>query len=80
MFKFPSKDYAKSRFDIFRQSVYYSATVTDNLTVLTGIIAQMQLRTNGTQLDVYYGPTIALKWNFKPKVRETFDMISNDID
>lgn len=80
MFKFPDKEYAKSRFDIFRQSVYYSATVSENLTVLTGIIAQMQLRTSGTQFDVYYGPTLALKWNFTPKQRETFDMISSDID
>lgn len=77
MFKFPDKEYAKSRFDIFRQSVYYSATVSDNLTVLTGIIAQMQLRTNGTQFDVYYGPTLALKWNFTPKQRETFDMVNS---
>ena len=80
MFKFPSKDYAKSRFDILRQSVYYSASLTENLTVLTGIISQIQLRTNGNQFDVYYGPTVALKWNFKAKLRETFDMVSDDVD
>lgn len=80
MFKFPSKDYAENRFDILRQSVYYSAGLTKNLTVLTGIIAQMQLRSNGSQFDVYYGPTVALKWNFQPKIRETFDMVSNDVD
>lgn len=80
MFKFAPKDYAKDRFDILRQSVYYSAGLTKNLTVLTGIIAQMQLRSNGSQFDVYYGPTVALKWNFQPKIRETFDMVSNDVD
>ncbi|MFC5625509.1 hypothetical protein [Algoriphagus winogradskyi] len=80
MFKFAPKDYAKDHFDILRQSVYYSAGLTKNLTVLTGIIAQMQLRSSGTQFDVYYGPTVALKWNFQPKVRETFDMVSNDVD
>lgn len=80
MFKFPSKDYAENRFDILRQSVYYSASLTENLTILTGIIAQMQLRTNGTQFDVYYGPTLAFKWNFKPKVRETFDMVNRGQD
>ncbi len=80
MFKFPSKDYAENRFDILRQSVYYSAGLTKNLTMLTGIIAQMQLRTNGSHFDVYYGPTVALKWNFQPKVRETFDMVSNDVN
>lgn len=77
MFKFPDKDYAKNRFDILRQSIYYSASLTQNLTVLTGIIAQMQLRTSGSQFDVYYGPTIALKWNFTPKHRETFDMVNS---
>lgn len=80
MFKFPSKDYAENRFDILRQSVYYSAGVTKNLHVLAGIIAQMQLRSNGHQFDVYYGPTLALKWNFKHVTRDTFDMVSNDID
>lgn len=77
MFKFPSKEYAKNRFDILRESVYYSASLTENLTMLTGIIAQLQLRTNGSQFDVYYGPTVALKWNFQPKVRETFDMVNS---
>ncbi len=80
MFKFPSKDYAAERFDILRQSVYYSAGITKNLNFLAGIIAQMQLRSNGHQFDVYYGPTLALKWNFKHVERDTFDMVSNDID
>ncbi len=80
MLKFPSKDYAKSRFDILRQSVYYSAGLTKNLTMLAGIIGQMQLRTNGKQFDVYWGPTVALKWNFRPRGRETFDHIDGGAD
>ena len=76
MFKFPSKDYAEERFDIFRQSVYYSAGVTENLHVLVGILGQLQLRSNGHQFDVYWGPTLAFKWNFQHKERETFDMVS----
>jgi len=80
MFKFLSKEYAKNRFDILRQSVYYSASLTENLTFLTSTIAQMQLLTNGSLFNVYYGPTLALKWNFKPKVRETFDMVNSGMD
>lgn len=80
MFKFPSKDYAEERFDIFRESVYYSAGLTKNLNMLAGIIAQLQLRTNGKQFDVYYGPTVALKWNFRPKERETFDQVDGGGD
>lgn len=80
MFKFAPKDYADEHFDIFRQSVYYSAGLTKNLNMLLGIIGQIQLRTNGTQFDVYFGPTAALKWNFKPKERETFDSIDGGAD
>jgi len=80
MFKFPSKEYAKQRFDILRQSVYYSAGLTKNLNMLAGVIAQMQLRTNGKQFDVYWGPTVALKWNFRPRGRETFDQIDGGAD
>ena len=80
MFKFPDKSYAKSRFDIFRQSIYYSAGVTDNLHVLVGVLGQLQLRSNDRQFDVYWGPTLALKWNFQKKDRDTFDMISTDLD
>lgn len=80
MFKFPSKDYASSRFDIFRESVYYSAGVTTNLNFLVGIIAQIQQSTSGTKFDVYYGPTLALKWNFNPKQRETFDSVDGGGD
>jgi len=80
MFKFPSKEYAENRFDIFRQSIYYSAGLTENLHVLVGYLAQIQLRTNGSQFDVYYGPTLALKWNFQGKERETFDMVDGGGD
>ncbi|SHM81094.1 Protein of unknown function [Chitinophaga jiangningensis] len=80
MLKFASDDYAPNNFDIFRMSVYYSAGITKNLHFLTGIIAQMQLRTNGNQFDVYYGPTLALKYTIKPKERETFDNVSGGAD
>lgn len=80
MFKFAPKDFSDDHFDILRQSVYYSAGITKNLNFLVAIIAQMQLRNNGHQFDVYYGPTLALKWNFQHVDRDTFDMVSNDID
>ncbi|MDI3322402.1 DUF2490 domain-containing protein [Pinibacter soli] len=80
MLKFASKDYAKENFDIFRMSVYYSAGVTKNLHFLAGIIAQMQLRTNGTQFDVYYGPIASLRYSIKPKERETFDNVDGGAD
>jgi hypothetical protein len=80
MFKFPSKSYAKERFDILRQSVYYSGGVTKNLHFLLGIIAQMQLRTNGKQFDVYYGPIMSFRFNIVPKARETFDNVDGGAD
>jgi len=75
MLKFVSDDYAPDNFDILRESVYYTAGITPNLNFLAGIIAQMQLRTNGTQFDIYYGPMIALRWNVVPKHRKTFDNV-----
>ncbi|HEY4286637.1 MAG TPA: DUF2490 domain-containing protein [Puia sp.] len=75
MLKFPQKDYADNHFDIFRMSVYYSAGITQNLHFLAGIIAQMQLRTNGTQFDIYHGPIVSLRYSIKPKKRETFDSV-----
>jgi len=80
MLKFASKDYAEEHFDIFRLSVYYSAGITPNLHFLAGIIGQMQLRTNGTQFDVYYGPMLSLKYTIKPKERETFDSVDGGAD
>ena len=80
MLKFPSKEYAKERFDIFRQSVYYSAGITQNFHIMAGVIAQMQLRTNGKQFDIYYGPIMALKYNFHHKGRETFDHVDGGAD
>ncbi|MDH7461899.1 DUF2490 domain-containing protein [Chitinophagaceae bacterium 26-R-25] len=80
MLKFASKDYAEEHFDIFRLSVYYSAGITPNLHFLAGIIGQMQLRTNGTQFDVYYGPMVSLKYTIKPKERETFDSVDGGAD
>lgn len=80
MLKFADRDYARSRFDIFRQSVYYSAGVTPNLHVLIGGIAQMQLRTNGTQFDIYYGPIFSLRYSITPKERETFDNVDGGAD
>lgn len=80
MLKFASKDYAEEHFDIFRLSVYYSAGITPNLHFLAGVIGQMQLRTNGTQFDVYYGPMVSLKYTIKPKERETFDSVDGGAD
>jgi hypothetical protein len=38
------------------------------LTVSAGFIAQAALRSNGQDLDVYFGPSVALKYTFgKPK-------------
>ncbi|PZF74874.1 DUF2490 domain-containing protein [Taibaiella soli] len=80
MLKFPQPDYANSHFDIFRMSVYYSAGITPNLHFLIGGIGQMQLRTNDTQFDVYYGPLLSFKYNFVRQVRETFDNIDGGAD
>lgn len=80
MLKFASKDYAEEHFDIFRLSAYYTAGITPNIHFLAGIIGQMQLRTNGTQFDVYYGPMASLKYTIKPKERETFDSVDGGAD
>lgn len=80
MLKFPQPDYAKEHFDIFRLSVYYSAGITPNLHFLLGVISQLQLRTNGTQFDVYYGPIASLRYSIKPKPRETFDNVDGGAD
>ena len=73
MLKFASESYAPNNFDIFKQSVYYSAGLTKNFHFLLGLFAQMQLRTNGKQFDIYYGPVFTFKWNIVPKERETFE-------
>lgn len=80
MLKFASKDYAPDRFDIFRLSVYYTAGITPNIHFLAGIIGQMQLRNNGSQFDVYYGPMASIKYTIKPRERETFDNIDGGAD
>ena len=80
MLKFASKDYADEHFDIFRLSVYYTAGITPNIHFLAGVIGQMQLRANGTQFDVYYGPMVSLKYSVKPKERETFDSVDGGAD
>ncbi|MDQ6469873.1 DUF2490 domain-containing protein [Flavobacterium sp. LHD-80] len=80
MLKFASKDYAEEHFDIFRMSVYYSAGITKNIHFLAGVIGQMQLRTNGNQFDVYYGPVFSMKYSIRPKERETFDSVDGGAD
>jgi hypothetical protein len=80
MLKFASKDYASENFDIFRLSAYYTAGITPNIHFLAGVIGQMQLRTNGTQFDIYYGPMVSLKYTVKPKERETFDNVDGGAD
>ena len=80
MLKFASKDYADEHFDIFRLSVYYTAGITPNIHFLAGVIGQMQLRANGTQFDVYYGPMVSVKYSVKPKERETFDSVDGGAD
>jgi len=80
MLKFAPEDYAPENFDIFREQVYYSAGITQNFHFLIGLIAQIQLRTNGTQFDLYYGPVFSFKWNITPKQRETFDNVDGGAD
>ncbi len=80
MLKFADKDYAKENFDIFRQSVYYSAGLSQRIHLLAGVIAQMQLRTNGTQFDIYYGPIFSFRYSFTPRERETFDNVDGGAD
>lgn len=80
MLKFPSKDYSEQHFDIFRMSVYYSAGISQKLHFLTGIIAQMQLHSNGKQFDIYHGPMVSLRYSFMAKQRETFDNVDAGAD
>lgn len=80
MLKFPSRDYAEERFDIFRMSVYYSAGITQKFHFLAGIIGQLQLRTNGTQFDMYYGPVVSVGYSIRSKPRETFDNVDGGAD
>ncbi|MFT3823689.1 MAG: DUF2490 domain-containing protein [Chitinophagaceae bacterium] len=75
MLKFAPKDYAPNHFDIFRECVYYSAGLTKNLHFMAGIIGQLQLRSSGSQFDVYYGPLFTFRYNILPKKRETFDAV-----
>jgi hypothetical protein len=67
------KDYAPNHFDTFRQSVYYSAGISRSLHFQAGLIAQLQLLSNGSQFNLYYGPLLTIKYNIQPKTRETFN-------
>jgi hypothetical protein len=81
MFKFASDDYAPNNFDIFRQCVYFSAGLTDRLHFAAGILGQIQLRTNGNQFDIYYGPTLSFKYDFTAKrQRVTFEDMEGGAD
>ena len=40
----------------------------------------MQLRNNGSQFIVYYGPKFSFKWNFEPKLKETFDHVDGGLN
>jgi hypothetical protein len=80
MLKFAPEDYAPNNFDIFREQVYYSAGITQNLHFMIGVIAEIQQHTNGTQFDIYYGPVFSFKWNITPKQRETFDEVDGGAD
>jgi hypothetical protein len=75
-----AEDYAPNDFDISREQVYYSAGITQNFHFLIGLIAQMQLHTNGTQFDIYYGHVFSFKWNIVPKQRGTFDDVDGGAD
>ena len=75
MLKFAPESYAKEHFDIYRMMVYYSAGISQRLFFLTGVMAQLQLRSNGNQFDIYYGPMIVMKYNHTRKKRETFDNV-----
>ena len=75
MLKFAPASYANNHFDIYRQMVYYSAGLSKRVFFLAGMLAQLQLRSNDTQFDIYFGPMILLKYNHIPKKRETFDNV-----
>lgn len=80
MLKFASKDYAPNRFDIFRQSAFYSAGITRNIHFAAGVIGQIQLRNNGTQFDLYYGPILSFKYSFNPKPHAEFENMDAGAD
>jgi hypothetical protein len=80
MLKFAPASYAKDHFDIYRQMVYYSAGLSQRVFFMAGMLAQLQLRSNGTQFDIYYGPMILFKYNHVRKKRETFDNVDGGQD
>ncbi len=80
MLKFAPSDYAPNNFDIFRESIFYSAGITNQMHFLAGFIAQLQQRSSGKQFDIYYGPVLSFKFNITPKQRETFDDVDGGAD
>lgn len=76
--KFAPNSYSTQKFDMFRESVFYSAGLTPNLHFLLGIIGQIQLNAGGTHFTCYYGPILTFKYNVTKKKRETFDAVDND--
>lgn len=78
--KFVSKDYALQNFYIWTLSRYYSAGITPNIYFMACVIGQIQLRTNRTQFDVYYGPMFSVKYSITPKERETFESMDVGAD
>lgn len=76
--KFAPESYSRQHYDMFRESVFYSAGLTQNLHFLIGIIGQLQLNAAGTNFTTYYGPIFTFKYNVAKKKRETFDAVDND--
>ena len=76
--KFAPASYSTQKYDMFRESVFYSAGLTENLHFLCGIIGQLQLNSAGTHFTCYYGPILTFKYNVTRKKRETFDAVDYD--
>ena len=51
-------------FDIGRVFGGYSLAFNPKLALTAGFILQWQLKSNGTDVDVYFGPSVAMRWTF----------------
>jgi len=51
-------------FDIFRVFGGYNFSVNPRITMTVGMICQWQLRSNGVDVDVYFGPSVTMRYQF----------------